>query len=432
MNSKENRAKRIKWFTESRFGMFIHWGIYATPARYSRSEWVKSVEQISNEKYQAYFDTFNPVDYDPKSWAKLAKEAGMKYAVLTTKHHDGFCLFDSQYTDYKSTNTPCGRDLVKEYVEAFREQGLKVGFYYSLLDWHHPDYPAFGDAFHPMRENEAYKEQGKSFDNYITYMHNQVRELMTNYGKIDILWFDFHYNNLTGEAWRASELIKMVREINPDVIIDDRLGGDISADEKPIYVGDFGSPEQMIPKYGLTDYNGNPIPWETCMTLNDCWGYSQRNNNYKSAKNVINLLVEATSKGGNLILNVGPDARGNIPKKSIEILKEVGEWMKLNSEAIYNCSFSGLEKPEFGRITKSDDAYYLYVQDVSSEHIAIYDIPEKIKFATLLCDGSELSMADPWNVGSYLVEGHTATFVTTPPFDALNGNGNVIKLLIEK
>ncbi len=431
MNSKENRAKRIKWFTNARFGMFIHWGIYAIPARESRSEWIKSVDQLSDKDYQIYFDTFNPVDYDPKKWAKLAKEAGMKYAVLTTKHHDGFCLFDSEYTDYKSTNTPCDRDFVKEYVEAFRAEGLKVGFYYSLLDWHHPDYPAYNDPHHPMRGNEAYKDYGKNFDNYLTYMHNQVRELMTNYGKIDILWFDFHYDDMTGEKWRASDLIKMVREINPDVIIDDRLGGDIRAEEKPIYVGDFGSPEQMIPKYGLTDYNGTPIPWETCMTLNDCWGYS-RDVNYKSARNVINMLVECTSKGGNLILNVGPDARGSIPESSIKVLKEVGEWMKLNGEAIYGCTYSGLEKPEFGRITKSDDAYYLYVQDHSSENLAIYDIPEKIKCASLLCDGAFLSMADPWNKSSYLVEGHTPTFVKTPPFACLNGNGNVIKLHIEK
>ncbi len=432
MNSKEARAKRIKWFTEARFGMFIHWGIYAIPARESRSEWIRSVDKVTDEEYQKYFDIFNPTDYNPKEWARLAKEAGMKYAVLTTKHHDGFCLFDSKYTDFKSTNTPCGRDLVREYVDAFRAEGIKVGFYYSLLDWHHPDYPAYGDAFHPMRDNEAFKGQERNFDNYVTYMHNQVRELMTNYGKIDILWFDFHYDNLTGEAWRASELVKMVRKINPDVIIDDRLGGDIRAKDKPVFVGDFGSPEQMIPKYGLTDYEGNPIPWETCMTLNDSWGYSQRDQNYKSARNVINMLVECTSKGGNLILNVGPDAMGRIPEKSIEVLKEVGEWMKYNGEAIYNCSYSGLEKPEFGRITKNDDAYYLYVQDHSSESVVVYDIPEKIKCATLLCDGSFLSMQEPWNVHSYLVDGHTPTFTRTPPFNRLNGVGNVIKLWIEK
>ena len=431
MNSKENREKRIKWFTEARFGMFIHWGIYAIPARASRSEWIRSVDQVSDEDYQIYFDTFNPVNYNPREWARLAKEAGMKYAVLTTKHHDGFCLFDSKYTDFKSTNTPCGRDLVREYVDAFRAEGIKVGFYYSLLDWHHPDYPAFNDPFHPMRGNENYRHYGENFENYLDYMHNQVRELMTNYGKIDILWFDFHYNEMTEEKWRASDLIKMVREINPDVIIDDRLGGDIKAQDKPLYVGDFGSPEQMIPKYGLTDYQGTPIPWETCMTLNNCWGYSH-DTNYKNAKNVINTLVECVSKGGNLILNVGPNALGEIPEQSVSVLKEVGEWMKLNGESIYSCTFSGLEKPEFGRITKNDDAYYLYIQDLTSEYIALYDIPHEIKFATLLCDGSKLSMSDPWNVESYLIEGHRATFVHTPLFKHLNGNGNVIKLLIKK
>lgn len=431
MNSKENREKRIKWFTEARFGMFIHWGIYAIPARASRSEWIRSVDQVSDEDYQIYFDTFNPVNYNPREWARLAKEAGMKYAVLTTKHHDGFCLFDSKYTDFKSTNTPCGRDLVREYVDAFRAEGIKVGFYYSLLDWHHPDYPAFNDPFHPMRGNENYRHYGENFENYLDYMHNQVRELMTNYGKIDILWFDFHYNEMTEEKWRASDLIKMVREINPDVIIDDRLGGDIKAQDKPLYVGDFGSPEQMIPKYGLTDYQGAPIPWETCMTLNNCWGYSH-DTNYKNAKNVINTLVECVSKGGNLILNVGPNALGEIPEQSVSVLKEVGEWMKLNGESIYSCTFSGLEKPEFGRITKNDDAYYLYIQDLTSEYIALYDIPHEIKFATLLCDGSKLSMSDPWNVESYLIEGHRATFVHTPLFKHLNGNGNVIKLLIKK
>ena len=192
MGRYEERQKRTEWFREARFGMFIHWGLYAIPAR---GEWVKSIEKISTEDYQQYFEEFNPVRYNPREWAKLAKEAGMKYAVLTTKHHDGFCLFDSAYTDYKSTNTKCGRDLVKEYVEAFRAEGLKVGFYYSLLDWHHPDYPHYGDRQHPMRDNEAYKDTPHNWDNYITYFHNQVRELLTNYGKIDLMWFEFSYDN---------------------------------------------------------------------------------------------------------------------------------------------------------------------------------------------------------------------------------------------
>ena len=423
------RIKRVQPLMDRRFGMFIHWGIYSVPARATRSEWIRSVDKVTTEEYQPYFDVFNPTDYNPKEWAKLAKEAGMKYAVLTTKHHDGFCLFDSQYTDYKSTNTPIGKDLVKEYVDAFRAEGIMVGFYYSLLDWHHPDYPAYKDAHHPMRDNEDYAHQGEHFERYIEYMHNQVRELLTNYGKIDIMWFDFHYDEMTGEKWDATRLVKMAREINPDLIIDDRIGGDIKVDEPVYYAGDFGSPEQMIPANGVCDYRGNPIPWETCMTLNDNWGYSQSDMNYKSAKHVIRMLVECTSKGGNLILNVGPDARGNIPKKSIEILKEVGEWMRLNSESVYGCGIMNYPKPEWGRITKGNGCVYLHVIDLNQDTIAMPNFPYKVKMATRLCDGSLLSMAEPWNVTSY--EGENIVFVHMPPFPLQDNTDEVIKLYLE-
>ena len=429
MSIQSERAKRTKSYCEDRFGMFIHWGLYAIPAR---GEWVRCYERISNEDYQKYFDQFDPVDYDPKKWARLAKEAGMKYAVLTTKHHDGFCLFDSQYTDYKSTNTKAKRDLVREYVDAFRAEGIKIGFYYSLLDWHHPDYPAYDDLHHPMRGTEAYKHQGEHFERYIEYMHNQVRELLTNYGKIDIMWFDFSYNDMTAEKWHATELVKMARKINPDLVIDNRMGGDITAENPEIYSGDFGSPEQMIPEKGMRDVNGNPIPWETCITLNGHWGFDAKDVNYKSAKNVINMLVECVSKGGNLLLNVGPDAKGNIPEKSIEILKEVGEWMRLNGEAIYGCGIADIPKPEWGRLTQKGNNLYLYVQDCCSESITLCDCPYDVKSATLLCNGSELSTAEPWNVESYRMCGKKVSFVSTPPFAYLNGNGNVIKLVLEK
>jgi alpha-L-fucosidase len=204
----EQRTERTKWFLEERFGMFIHWGLYAIPAR---GEWVRNNERISVEDYQVYYDQFNPDRYDPRAWAKTAKAAGMKYAVLTAKHHDGFCLFDSQLTDYKSTNTKTGRDLVREFLEAFRAEGIKVGLYYSLIDWHHPDYPAFGDTHHPMRDNEQYKMDPSRFGAYLDYMHGQVHELLTNYGKLDIMWFDFSYGELKGEAWRATELMQMIR-----------------------------------------------------------------------------------------------------------------------------------------------------------------------------------------------------------------------------
>ena len=200
-------AQRIEWFTRARFGMFIHWGLYAIPAR---GEWVRSIEKLTIEDYQPYFEEFNPINYNPRKWAALAKKAGMKYAVMTTKHHDGFCLFDSKFTDYKATNTSAGRDLIKEYVEAFRDEGLKVGFYYSLLDWHHPDYPAYGDRHHPMRDNEAWKDKKHDFSKYLEYMHGQVRELLTNYGKIDIIWFDFSYDNMSVKP-EATETVKMTR-----------------------------------------------------------------------------------------------------------------------------------------------------------------------------------------------------------------------------
>lgn len=212
----------------------------------------ENAERISNEDYQVYFDEFNPERYDPKAWAKAAKATGMKYAVLTAKHHDGFCLFDSKLTDYKSTNTKSGRDLVREFLNAFREEGLKVGLYYSPLDWHHPDYPAYGDQIHPMRDNEEYKRDPERFVNYLNYMHGQVRELLTGYGKLDIMWFDFSYGNLKGEAWRATELMEMIRSIQPHIIVDNRLeasgeeGGSIYTDNPSVYSGDFASPSKLF------------------------------------------------------------------------------------------------------------------------------------------------------------------------------------------
>jgi alpha-L-fucosidase len=237
---------------------------------------------------------------------------------------------------------------------------------------------------------------------------------------------------MTGEKWGASEIVKMARELQPDIIIDNRLGGNVKAEEPEDFAGDYASPEQMIPVGGVKDVNGNPIPWETCITLNDHWCYVQRDNNFKSAKNVINMLMECVSNGGNLLLNVGPNAKGEIPEESVKILEEVGEWMHLNSEAVYGCGAVEMERPSWGRVTRNDNAIYLYVQDTCSEHIPVYDCPEKIKCAVLLADGSEVKMHLPWNAESYELEGKKVIFVRTPMFADLNGNKNVIKLIIEK
>ena len=206
---RESYEARMQWFRESRFGLFIHWGLYAIPAR---GEWVRNGEQMPEEQYLTYFDEFTADDFDPKAWARAAKEAGMRYAVLTAKHHDGFCLFDSRYTDFKSTKTKLGRDIVRDFLDAFRAEGLRVGLYYSLLDWHHPDYPHYGDRHHPMGACPEYSNENRDFDRYLDYMHGQVRELCENYGKLDILWFDFAYDDMRGEKWRAAELADMPLE----------------------------------------------------------------------------------------------------------------------------------------------------------------------------------------------------------------------------
>ncbi len=389
------REERTNWFCDSRFGMFIHWGLYSIPAV---SEWIRAQKNITIEEYEEYFNDFNPTKYNPKEWAKLAKKAGMKYAVMTAKHHDGFCLFDSKYTDYKTTNTKANRDLISEYVEAFRAEGLKIGLYYSLLDWHHPDYPAYGDRHHPMRNNEKFKGKVHNFKNYVEYFHNQVRELLTNYGKIDIMWFDFSYDDMTGEKWEANKLIKMVRNLQPQIIIDNRLDDkkNIKKSELHPYTGDFDSPEQIIPPKGVVNENGNPIPWEACITLNNNWGYSSSDRDYKSVKQIVRGLVECVSKNGNLLLNVGPNAKGEIPKKSIEILKSVGHWMEDNSESIYNCGPSNYPKPEWGRYTQNGNMLYAHVFDRGIGFTNFNGLREKIKKARLLQDGSELKVDFPW------------------------------------
>lgn len=397
--------KRVKWFTQARFGMFIHWGLYAIPAR---GEWVRSFERISVEDYQPYFDEFNPVDYDPKAWAKAAKQAGMQYAVLTAKHHDGFCLFDSKLTDYKSTNTRCGRDLVREYVDAFRAEGIRVGLYYSLLDWHHPDYPHYGDRDHPMRYNEAYKDYTYNFDNYLDYMHGQIKELCTNYGKIDLFWFDFSYNDMEGEKWRATELMKMIRTYQPDVIVDNRMevnatGKRSLLTENPTpYSGDFVSPEQIIPPMGVVDYKGDPAVWEACITMNNNWGYCATDHNFKSPEMIIKKLVECVSKNGNLILNVGPDAKGNIPQESLDILSAVGRWMHKNGDSIYGCGIAPVAKPDFGRVTAKGNKVYFHVMEPLVGYVPLMGIrPEAVKKVRLLQDGSELRIVNDWITENY-------------------------------
>lgn len=394
------RSERTKWWLDARFGMFIHWGLYAIPAR---GEWVRKAESLSNADYQPYFEEFNPTAYNPKAWATAAKAAGMRYAVLTAKHHDGFCLFDSKLTDYKATNTAAGRDLLREYVDAFRAAGLKVGFYYSVIDWHHPDYPHYGDKHHPLRNDESLKNKQHNFERYLDYMHGQVRELCTNYGQIDILWFDFSYDDMMGEKWRASELIDMVRSLQPQAIIDNRLeasgenAGSIRSRNPKPYAGDFASPEQIIPPEGIVDADGNPIPWEACITMNNNWGYCAHDKNYKSSQQIIRKLVECVSKNGNMILNVGPNAKGEIPLEEQRILMDITAWMRQNSESIYGCGRAELPKPEWGYYTQKGNKLYAHVFEPPIGPLGLQGLAERVKNVRLLADGSELKVSQPWN-----------------------------------
>ena len=403
--NREAYNRRMEWYLDARFGMFIHWGLYSIPAR---GEWLRSEEEITKEDYMKYFEEFNPSDYNPKAWARAAKEAGMKYVVLTAKHHDGFCLYDSQYTDFKSTNTKLGRDVVKDFVEAVREEGLKVGLYFTIIDWYHDDYPHYGDKFHPMRKNPEFNNEGRNFDNYLTYMHNQIREICTNYGKIDLLWFDFSYDDMRGEKWKATELMSMVRYLQPDVIIDNRLEcsgeglGSLAACDPTPYHGDFVTPEKMIPPNGIQDVQGNDIAWEACVTMNNNWGFCAVDHFFKPASMLIKKLVECVSKGGNMILNVGPDARGNIPEESMEILKGIGGWMKKNGSSIYGCGKTQIPKPDYGRVTGKGNHLYFHLFENTIGPVPLLGVPkDRVKGIRYLATGAEVPVSTSWVHSDY-------------------------------
>jgi alpha-L-fucosidase len=390
VETPEQKSQRMAWWTDARFGMFIHWGLYALPARH---EWVKNAERLTNEQYQKYFEEFNPDLYNPKEWARMAKEAGMKYVVLTAKHHEGFCQFDSKFTDYKSTNTPFGRDVVREYVDALRAEGLKVGFYYSLIDWHHPDYTI--DENHPQRQtsDSAYARlnKGRDMSKYREYLKNQVRELLTNYGEISVIWFDFSFPGKHGKDhndWGSEDLLKMVRSLQPGIIIDDRL------DLKDVDGGwDFESPEQYkVEKW--PERNGKKVAWETCQTFSGSWGYYRDENTWKSTPQLLELLIESVSKGGNLLLNVGPTARGVFDFRAQERLKAMGEWMKYNSRSIYGCTEApaGFVAPANTIYTYNPVTKRLYVHLLSYPmgDLKLKGIADKVKYIQFLHDASEI------------------------------------------
>jgi alpha-L-fucosidase len=397
--SSYKRRKTIgntDWLVHDRFGMFIHFGLFSMPARH---EWVKTYERLPAEVYDKYFKYFNPDMFDACDLARRAKEAGMKYAVLTTRHHEGFALFDSQYSDYKITNTAYGRDLVKEYVDAFRAEGLKVGFYYSLLDWYHPDYTI--DQCHWLYNKPNIKElnQNRDWNKYIEFMHNQVRELMTNYGKIDALWFDYSFTNdpnnksvpyVPGidskgpEEWQSERLVKMIRELQPEIVINNRLG----------IPQDTTTPEQRQLDEWPQFENGEYMTWEACQTFSGSWGYHRDEMTWKSPEMLIQMLIKTVATGGNLLLNVGPCARGYIDDRACNSLEAIGKWMKYNSRSIYGCTMAEPEftAPDGTWLTQSEDGSRLYVHLFSYPYkfLTMDNIADKIDYAQFLHDASEI------------------------------------------
>ncbi len=381
----EKTPGKTDWFVHDRFGMFIHWGLYALPARH---EWVKSREMIPDEKYDVYFRHFNPDLYDPTVWAKAAKNAGMKYFVVTTKHHEGFCLWDSDLTDYKATNTPYGKDLLKPMVEAFRAEGLKVGFYHSLIDWHHPEFPV--DCMHPMRNDKEFREraQGRDITKYAEYLHGQTRELLTRFGKIDIMWFDFSYPTQPDGGkgrndWQSEKLYELVRKLMPDVVLDDRLDLEKGYDIK--------TPEQWQPQEWVK-VDGKPVVWEACQTLNGSWGYDRDNLDWKSPALLLWMLVDSVSKGGNLLLNVGPTGRGEFDERALATLQAIGKWTRVNGRSIYGCTASDYTPPPDCRYTQNGNRLYLHVMAWPLRHLHLKGIADRIEYAQFLHDASEIKI----------------------------------------
>jgi alpha-L-fucosidase len=377
---------RMKWWTEARFGMFIHWGLYALPARH---EWVKSRERMTDEAYARYFERFDPDLYNPKEWARAAKTAGMKYFVVTTKHHDGFCLWDSKLTDYKATRTPYGKDLIRPLLEAMRAEGIRVGFYHSLLDWHHPDYTI--DQHHPMRDDKAFVEKAAARDlaKYDDYLFGQLKELLTEYGRIDTLFMDFSFPGPNGKGER---LLKMIRETQPGIIVNDRL------DLLDVPGGwDYRTPEQFMPREWVS-VDGRPVPWETCQTFSGSWGYDRDESTWKSVPQLVAMLIETVSKGGNLLLNVGPTGRGTFDSRAMERLAGIGAWMDKNGRSIYGCTQAPEEfpKPANCLLTYDPEAGRLYVHVLQWPLgvLALDGFAGRVEYAQLLHDASEVRFTE--------------------------------------
>ena len=352
-----DRARRMQWWHEARFGMFIHWGLYSVLGRH---EWVMENEGIPVTEYEQLAKRFQPRPNAARAWAKLAKQAGQKYMVMTSKHHEGFCNFDTKLTNYCAPKQGPGRDLVREYVEAARAEGLRFGFYYSLMDWHHPDGAL-------CATNEDARKR------FVAYTHGLIRELMTNYGKVDVLWYDVSWP-LDARGWESERMNKMVFELQPDIIVNNRNA----------LPGDFSTPEQEI----RADQSGRA--WESCMTLNESWGYHRADDAWKSSKTIVRNLVYCAHDAGNYLLNIGPKPDGSIPEESVRILTEVGRWTARNGESIHTQDHCQPHRSNYAGFTRKGNTLYMHVYFWPGETVALAGLKTGVKSARLLASGQQV------------------------------------------
>ncbi len=352
-----DEAARMRWWHEARFGMFIHWGLYSVLGRH---EWAMENEGIPVAEYELLAKRFQPEPNAARAWAKLAKAAGQKYMVMTTKHHEGFCLWNTKLTNYCAAKQACGRDLVAEFVEAARSEGLRVGFYYSLMDWHHPDGAR-------CAHDEAARRR------FVDYTQGLVRELCTNYGKLDVLWYDVNWP-LTPEGWESAKMNRMVRELQPEIIINNRSG----------LPEDFSTPEQHIEA-------AKNHSWEACMTMNDSWGYQRTDDDWKTPKTIVRNVITCARDGGNYLLNIGPRADGSIPEESVEILTRTGQWMQRNGTSVYDIEPCQVKRSAFANFTRKGNTLYVHVHFWPGETVSIGGLTSKVKSARLLASGRQVS-----------------------------------------
>ncbi|MFH0760137.1 MAG: alpha-L-fucosidase [Bacteroidota bacterium] len=423
--TSEQKDQRMEWFRDARFGMFIHWGLYAIPAgewngETGYGEWIRESAHIPLEQYDKFVDQFNPVRFNADEWVKMAKDAGMKYIVITSKHHDGFGLFKSQHTDFDVMSTPFKRDILKELSVACKKEDITLCFYHSIMDWHHPDYL-------PRRSWEATRStEGADFDRYVSYMKGQLKELLTRYGKLGILWFDGEWESTWSEE-RGKDLYQYVRNLQPDIIINNRVTSGRSGMEgltaAGAFSGDYGTPEQEIPATGIPG-----VYWESCMTMNDHWGYNKHDKNFKSTQDIIRMLADIASKGGNYLLNVGPTAEGVFPQESIDRLKEIGAWMKTNGESIYGTKASPFKNLSWGRCTQKQ------MTESTRLFLHVFDWPQDQKL-TIPGLGSKtiraFLLADP-HQEELVITKNQANVIIDVPAQTPDSRNTVIVLDIEK